>query len=1019
GAHCEECLVNHWRRPREHYCVTCNCNAVGSLSLQCDETGQCQCKPGVEGQFCDRCKAGFYEFGANGCKDCQCEVAGSYQNQPLCNAETGACTCKANVEGKQCDRCKPGYFDMSSNNQFGCTPCFCFGHSSICDTAPGYFAVNVSSDLSQGKGKWGAVSQRGPLDVQWAEIDKAAAVSDVDGSPVYFVAPDRFLGDQRAAYNQDLVFTLRVHQDNGRPSVQDVIIVGADGQELAIPIFAQENPNPSTEEQTYRFRIHANSQFQWHPRLNELDFIGVLSNVTALKIRGTYSRGDVGLLSSVHLGSASLAPEDANAAEAQWVESCECLEGFVGQFCESCAPGYRREMKFGGSFNRCVKCDCHGHSDSCDAESGACICEHNTGGDTCNRCARGYYGNALQGTPDDCQKCPCPEDGPCILHSDNDIICTECPLGYSGRRCDMCADGFFGDPQNDKPCKECECSGNIDQNSIGNCDAKTGECKKCVYNTRGFNCEKCAKGFWGDALLDPKGDCQPCSCYAPATVKPSMDYDVLECRQDDGQCECLPHVTGVRCDQCESGYFNLTSGVGCQECNCDTLGSLNTTCNVVTGACQCKPGITGRRCDQCELQHFGFGAEGCKRCDCEVIGSASLKCDVGNGQCQCRTNIVGRRCDKCIENMYDIQRGCLKCDECYTLIQRRVNDYRKEIADLKDVLTEIIENPVQVNDTDFDNRLAEVIKKVEELADLVSEKLAGDDSALVGQVSQLKKDLAEASKLVKTVDETIQKAGQTATATDEVLARWNAVKDRAFNDLDRAQKYLETEGKTQWELATEAAAKYGEQSQQLSEIAQEARKLADKHENRSLEIAKLADTAFNASKEALDDAKEAIFGGESTSQQIEKLKSQLTAAEDVYNQTAQLAAEQLEAAAAANKEAAETLTTVEGLQLPDVDAGKLSADAKKIQEDAKSAQEMAQTEAANNKQVIDDSARATQDANYQLQRAVASQQEVDAMLAEVDAAKAKALEAVALAENTLKEANETLYTLIDFNQLVE
>ena len=45
----------------------------------------------------------------------------------------------------------------------------------------------------------------------------------------------------------------------------------------------------------------------------------------------------------------------------------------MGQFCESCAPGYKREPAFGGKFASCVPCQCNNHSEQCDADSGTYI----------------------------------------------------------------------------------------------------------------------------------------------------------------------------------------------------------------------------------------------------------------------------------------------------------------------------------------------------------------------------------------------------------------------------------------------------------------------------------------------------------------------------------------------------------------------------------------------------------------------------------------------------------------------
>jgi hypothetical protein len=112
---------------------------------------------------------------------------------------------------------------------------------------------------------------------------------------------------------------------------------------------------------------------QWNPQLREIDFIGILSNLSEIRLRATYSRGDVGFLSHFSIGSASegLHPEEGiPRRRANWVEQCECPSSFAGQFCQFCAPQNKRAHPFGGPLTKCVPCQCNGHAKSCDPESG-------------------------------------------------------------------------------------------------------------------------------------------------------------------------------------------------------------------------------------------------------------------------------------------------------------------------------------------------------------------------------------------------------------------------------------------------------------------------------------------------------------------------------------------------------------------------------------------------------------------------------------------------------------------------
>ena len=90
------------------------------------------------------------------------------------------------------------------------------------------------------------------------------------------------------SYNQFLSFDLRIGEEDGRASVVDIVLEGA-GQRVSSAIFTQSNRMPSIETHNFKFRLHEHPNYQWTPRINAQDFMTILSNLTAIKIRATYN----------------------------------------------------------------------------------------------------------------------------------------------------------------------------------------------------------------------------------------------------------------------------------------------------------------------------------------------------------------------------------------------------------------------------------------------------------------------------------------------------------------------------------------------------------------------------------------------------------------------------------------------------------------------------------------------------------------------------------------------------------
>ncbi|XP_073796608.1 laminin subunit alpha-1 isoform X1 [Danio rerio] len=718
GVNCETCADGYYRPHQvspyaEEPCVECQCDMRGSVSPVCirDDNhanpdaglspGQCVCKEGFAGEKCDRCAFGFRDFPV--CSRCECSLDGSHNTDPCME-----CVCKANVMGSHCDLCKQGFYNLQASNPEGCTECFCFGVSDVCESSTWFSSSVVHRDGVLHRLHQTSISFWSPVSDENLIISNRS--TDADPSSVWtWAAPEPFLNNKLTSYGSFLNYS--VAYDTSEENVDKTlrshfsVIIEGNGRTLRQAQSARLLLNAHTHQRVFVQmlpQIFIDSHSGRSVQRDEL--MTVLADVAALRVRAELEDSAEGTLRLSHV---SLGVGDSNSDVSKIsldVEHCECPWGYSGTSCELCIPGFYRVggILFGGN---CLPCECNDHATECDI-NGECLgCAHNTTGPHCDQCLPGFYGDASEGTPDDCQRCSCPLtlasnnfSPTCQLQAPGEFICDQCQPGYTGDKCQRCADGYFGEPAvPGQRCSPCECNGNVDPSEAGRCDTHTGECLKCVGHTAGPHCERCRDGYYGDAIQEK--NCQACGCYSNGSLS-------TICNLITGQCECKHNVVGKTCDRCQEGYHGINSGEGCRPCECNQSGALSASCDE-EGRCQCITGVTGDKCDRCHHGYYNFkengctacdcahthgncndqtgecicpphthglkceqcdeghwghdGVSGCKVCNCSAVGSSSSQCDLSSGQCVCALQFSGLTCDRCALGYRNFPQ-CSACD---------------------------------------------------------------------------------------------------------------------------------------------------------------------------------------------------------------------------------------------------------------------------------------------------------------------------------------------------------------------
>ncbi|KAL1253432.1 hypothetical protein QQF64_018125, partial [Cirrhinus molitorella] len=232
-----------------------------------------------------------------------------------------------------------------------------------------------------------------------------------------------------------------------------------------------------------------------------------------------------------------------------------------------------------------ARCKCNLHASLCLFVDGnlQCQCEHNTTGQDCQRCKKGFKAKTWKSG----SYLPTPNGSP--------NTCSQALAGSSSG-------------------SNCECNGHSNRCSyIDFLNIVT--CVSCKHNTRGQNCEHCRMGFYKNTSAEPDDEnvCIECNCNTMGSLHDRCN--------GTGFCQCKEGTTGVKCDECLPGYY-WKQGCFPNVCDDELLLCQNGGTCVQNQRCSCPPDFKGVLCQQSRCD----GGKKCNGASALTLSLALLLC---------------------------------------------------------------------------------------------------------------------------------------------------------------------------------------------------------------------------------------------------------------------------------------------------------------------------------------------------------------------------------------------------------